>query len=49
MFDRYHVGTFLLGLSQRLGHTSALNVSVGMGVTEFAPDLTFSVRLPLSF
>lgn len=49
VFDRYQIGVFLLGLSHRLGQSTTVNLSVGMGVTEFAPDLQLSLRLPISF
>ncbi|UCV08992.1 acetate kinase [Dechloromonas denitrificans] len=46
---RTQLGTLLLGYSQRLDSTRSLNVSVGAGVTRDTPDITLSVRLPMSF
>lgn len=47
-FDRFQVGTFLLGMTQRLSRSSSLSVTLGMGVTEFAPDVQLTLRLPIS-
>jgi hypothetical protein len=43
------LGTLLIGYSHRLSPTSALNVSVGVGVTRDTPDLQLSVRVPITF
>ncbi|TVP60531.1 MAG: hypothetical protein EA349_01215 [Halomonadaceae bacterium] len=47
VFSRRQVGSLLWGLSQRIGQGTSLNLSVGMGVTESAPDLQVSLRLPM--
>jgi hypothetical protein len=49
VFDRFHIGTLLWGLSYRLSARSTLNVSTGIGVTASAPDVQLSVRLPMKF
>lgn len=46
---RTQLGTLLLGYSQRIDKNTSLNVSVGAGVTRDAPDVTLSVRLPMTF
>ncbi len=43
------IGSLLIGMSHRIGKRSNLNVSVAAGVTEDAPDIQFSIRLPSSF
>lgn len=43
------VGTLLIGGSYRLTPTQNLNVTVGVGVTRDAPDVTLSLRYPMSF
>lgn len=49
VFDRFHIGTLLWGLSHRLSARTTINVSTGIGVTESAPDIQLSVRLPVRF
>ena len=44
-----HVGTFQLGYSYRLSDWSSLNLSLGLGVTEDAPDVQLTVKTPLTF
>jgi hypothetical protein len=46
---RLQLGTMLVGFSYRLTPTSNLNFSLGVGVTRDAPDVTLSVRYPMSF
>lgn len=46
---RNQLGTLLVGYSQRINPTTSLNVSLGAGITRDTPDLTLSVRLPMSF
>ncbi len=46
---RTQLGTLLMGFSYRLSADRTLNVSVGAGLTRDTPDLTLSVRLPISF
>lgn len=49
LFDRYQVGTLLLGIGHRLTPSTVMNFSLGVGVTEYAPDLQLSLRIPVSF
>jgi hypothetical protein len=44
-----HVGTFQLGYSYRLSDWSSLNLSLGLGVTEDAPDVQLTLKTPLTF
>lgn len=46
---RTQLGTMLLGYSYRLSDARTLIVSVGAGLTRDTPDLTLSVKLPISF
>lgn len=46
---RLELGTLLIGGSYRMTPTQNLNVSLGVGVTRDAPDVTLSVRYPMSF
>ncbi|NUZ05745.1 acetate kinase [Schlegelella koreensis] len=46
---RIQLGTLLLGYSYRLGEKRTLNVSLGAGLTRDTPDLTLTVRTPVSF
>jgi hypothetical protein len=46
---RTQLGTLLLGYSHRLNADSSLNLSVGVGATRDAPDLTLSMRVPVTF
>lgn len=43
------LGTLLLGYSYRLSGRTTLNLSVGAGLTRDTPDLTVTVRLPVTF
>jgi len=45
---RTQLGTLLMGFSYRFSAQRSLNVSVGAGLTRDTPDVTLSVRLPLS-
>ena len=47
--DRLQVGSLLLGLSHRIGKQRNLNISLGAGLTEDAPDVQISFRLPMAF
>lgn len=49
VFDRFHIGTLLWGLSYRSSARTTINVSTGIGVTESSPDVQLSVRLPMKF
>jgi hypothetical protein len=42
----YDIGTFNIGLSYRLSEAMSLNVGVGIGVTDGAPDARVLVRVP---
>jgi hypothetical protein len=46
---RLQLGTMLVGVSYRLTPTSNLNFTLGVGVTRDAPDVTLSLRYPMSF
>lgn len=46
---RTTLGTLLLGVSYRYNPTATLNLSLGVGVTRDTPDVTFTVRTPLTF
>ncbi|WP_293618503.1 transporter [Salinisphaera sp.] len=46
-FDRVHVGNLLLGFSHRFSKTRSLNISLGIGVTEEAPDVQLTLKMPL--
>jgi len=46
---RTQLGTLLLGYSYRLNPTTSLNVSVGAGLTRDTPDVSLTVRLPMTF
>lgn len=46
---RTELGTLLLGYSYRINKSTSLNVSVGAGVTRDTPDVTLSIRLPMTF
>lgn len=46
---RTQLGTLLLGYSYRLNETRTFNVSVGAGLTRDTPDLTLTVKLPMTF
>ncbi|MDB5962877.1 MAG: acetate kinase [Massilia sp.] len=46
---RTQLGTLLIGYSYRLNAKRTLNVSVGAGVTRDTPDVSLSLRVPMSF
>lgn len=46
---RTQLSSLLLGYSYRYSQQTTLNVTVGAGLTRDTPDLTLSVRLPMSF
>ena len=46
---RTQLGTLLLGYSHRFSPKTSLNVSVGAGLTRDTPDLSLTVRLPITF
>ena len=46
---RVQLGTLLLGYSYRLNEKRTLNVSLGAGLTRDTPDVSLTVRTPISF
>jgi hypothetical protein len=46
---RTQLGTLLLGYSHRINPKTSLNVSVGAGLTRDTPDLSLTIRLPITF
>ena len=46
---RTQLGTLLLGFSYRLSERRSVNVSVGAGLTRDTPDVSLTIRMPLSF
>ncbi|NML17634.1 acetate kinase [Azohydromonas sp. G-1-1-14] len=46
---RTQLGTLILGYSYRLSPERSLNVSLGVGVTRDTPDVTLTVRMPMTF
>ncbi len=43
------VGSFLVGASYRVTDNTTVNVSVGVGATEEAPDVSLRLRVPMSW
>jgi hypothetical protein len=46
---RVQLGTLLLGYSYRLNAQRTLSVSLGAGLTRDTPDVTLTVRMPITF
>ena len=46
---RIQLASLLLGYSYRYSPRTTINVSVGAGLTRDTPDLSLSVRVPMSF
>jgi hypothetical protein len=46
---RVQLGTLLLGYSYRLSSQRTLSVSLGAGITRDTPDMTLTVRMPVTF
>jgi hypothetical protein len=46
---RTQLGTLLLGYSYRFNEKRSISVAVGAGVTRDTPDVSLTVRMPLSF
>ncbi len=46
---RLTLGTLLLGATYRLTPKTSLNFALGVGVTRDTPDVTFTMRVPISF
>jgi hypothetical protein len=42
-----HVGSFLLGYSFRVGTKTSVNLTLSAGLTEAAPDMQLTVRIPV--
>ncbi len=47
--ENLQVGTLLFGASHRVGKSSNLSLSLGAGITEDAPDVQITLRLPISY
>ncbi|MEQ9545314.1 MAG: transporter [Marinobacter sp.] len=48
-FSRIQVGSLSFGLSQRLSRSASLSLTVGVGVTDNAPNSEITLKLPISF
>lgn len=48
-FKRFQVGSLLLGLNHSLSRDVHFNLSLGVGVTEQAPDVQVTLRTPISW
>ncbi len=46
---RVQLGTLLLGYSYRLNSQRTLSVSLGAGLTRDTPDVSLTVRMPVTF
>jgi len=46
---RTTLGNLLFGISYRYNPTSTLNLSLGVGVTRDTPDISFTLRAPITF
>lgn len=46
---RTQLGTLLLGYSYRMSPKRSLNIAVGAGVTRDTPDVTLTLRVPMTF
>lgn len=46
---RTQLGTLLLGYSYRFNEKRSLSIAVGAGVTRDTPDVSLTIRMPLSF
>ncbi len=46
---RTQLGSLLLGYSHKISAKTAVNVSVGVGVTRDSPDVSLTLRVPISF
>lgn len=46
---RTQLGTLLLGMSYRINERRSVNVAVGAGLTRDTPDVSLTVRLPVTF
>jgi len=46
---RTQLGSLLLGYSHKVNQKTTVNVSVGVGVTRDSPDVSLTLRVPISF
>ena len=46
---RVQLGTLLLGYSLRLSDKRTLNLTLGAGLTRDTPDISLTLRVPMSF
>ena len=46
---RITLGTLLVGATYRLSPRTSLNFALGVGVTRDTPDVTFTLRVPITF
>ncbi len=46
---RTQLGTLLIGYSYRFSDTRSLNIALGAGLTRDTPDVSLSVRMPMTF
>lgn len=47
--ERLHIGTLLYGITHRAGKGGSVSLTVGAGVTDDAPDVQVSLRVPVAF
>jgi hypothetical protein len=44
-----HLSTLLLGYAHKINNSTSLNISIGAGLTRDTPDVSLTVRFPMSF
>jgi len=47
--QRFHIGRILFGYSYQLSRRANFNLTLGAGITDDAPDVTLTARLPILF
>lgn len=47
--QRFHIGRILFGYSYQLSRRANFNLTLGAGITDEAPDVTLTARLPVMF
>jgi hypothetical protein len=47
--QRFHIGRILFGYSYQLSRRANFNLTLGAGITDDAPDVTITARLPILF
>lgn len=47
--QRFHIGRILFGYSYQLSRRANFNLTLGAGITDEAPDVTITARLPVMF